>query len=76
MWKEYLLFVLQTSTTPPLVGTSEDPVLVLENTNALVTNVQGEVRNLDWSSNGAFAYGSCSVNFKNEMFIFGQVSSN
>ena len=48
----------------------------MKETNAIVTNVHGEVRDLtdDQSftfDDGTLAYGSCSVTFKNEMLVFG-----
>ena len=61
-----------TTTTQPVL----DSVLVLyDSTNkALVTNVAGDVAELDWKVEGeADSRSLCSLTFNNEMFIYGQV---
>ena len=45
-------------------------------TEALVTNVAGEVRHPQWTNVGAVSsHGWCSVVFRGEAYIFGQVVS-
>ena len=46
-------------------------------TKALVTNVAGDVTELDWKVEGeANSRSFCSLTFNNEMFIYGQVLTN
>ena len=73
-----------TKTTPATTETTTQPVqqldqvLVLyDSSKALLTNVAGDVTELDWKVEGeANSRSYCSLTFNNEMFIYGQVLTN
>ena len=62
---------------PAIDAPGIDSILVLhynDGNKALVTNVDGAVNELDWVTEGeVYLPSHCSLQFKNQMFIYGQV---
>ena len=57
-------------------GNRLDSVLVMQDNTAFLTNLNGELTDIEWSTEGATATdGFCSLIFENNVYIFGKGSS-